>query len=205
MAKHTIVLIPGDGIGPEVTGAAQARDRGGGLSRRMGRASRRRRRVRAGLRQRPARADSSPPSHAQARAQGPGHHAGRQGIQVASTSSCGRSSTSTPPCDRCAALPGVKTRFDDVDMVIVRENTEGLYSGIENEVVPGVVTSLKVAIEARLHAHRPLRLPLRDQAAAQEDHGVPQGQHHEADRRAVPQTARARSTRRNIPTSSMRR
>jgi isocitrate dehydrogenase (NAD+) len=45
-------------------------------------------------------------------------------------------------------LPGVKTRFDNVDMVIVRENTEGLYSGIENEVVPGVVTSLKVASHA---------------------------------------------------------
>jgi len=42
-------------------------------------------------------------------------------------------------------LPGVKTRYEGVDMVIVRENTEGLYSGIENEVVPGVVTSLKVA------------------------------------------------------------
>jgi isocitrate dehydrogenase (NAD+) len=41
----------------------------------------------------------------------------------------------------------VKTRFSDVDLVIVRENTEGLYSGIENEVVPGVVTSLKVASE----------------------------------------------------------
>jgi isocitrate dehydrogenase (NAD+) len=41
----------------------------------------------------------------------------------------------------------VKTRFDGIDMVIVRENTEGLYSGIENEVVPGVVTSLKVASE----------------------------------------------------------
>jgi isocitrate dehydrogenase (NAD+) len=44
-------------------------------------------------------------------------------------------------------LPGVKTRFDDVDLVIIRENTEGLYSGIENEVVPGVVTSMKVASE----------------------------------------------------------
>src|SRR4029453_16550907 len=44
-------------------------------------------------------------------------------------------------------LPGVATRFDGVDMVIVRENTEGLYSGIENAVVPGVVTSLKVATE----------------------------------------------------------
>ena len=44
-------------------------------------------------------------------------------------------------------LPGVKTRFTDVDLVVIRENTEGLYSGIENEVVPGVVTSLKVATE----------------------------------------------------------
>src|SRR4029434_8014078 len=35
-----------------------------------------------------------------------------------------------------------------VDMIIVRENTEGLYSGIESEVVPGVVTSMKVASEA---------------------------------------------------------
>ncbi|MEM6314063.1 MAG: isocitrate/isopropylmalate dehydrogenase family protein [Planctomycetota bacterium] len=49
-------------------------------------------------------------------------------------------------------LGGVKTRFADVDLVIVRENTEGLYSGIENEIVstPGssVVTSLKIASEA---------------------------------------------------------
>jgi isocitrate dehydrogenase (NAD+) len=44
-------------------------------------------------------------------------------------------------------MPGVKTRFDNVDMVIVRENTEGLYSGIENEIVPGVVQSLKIATE----------------------------------------------------------
>ncbi len=45
------------------------------------------------------------------------------------------------------SLEGVPTHFDNVDMVIVRENTEGLYSGIENEVAPGVVTSLKVATE----------------------------------------------------------
>jgi len=34
------------------------------------------------------------------------------------------------------SLAGVKTRYDGIDMVIVRENTEGLYSGIENEIVP---------------------------------------------------------------------
>lgn len=44
-------------------------------------------------------------------------------------------------------LPGVATRYDGVDLVVVRENTEGLYSGIENEVTKGVVTSLKVATE----------------------------------------------------------
>jgi isocitrate dehydrogenase (NAD+) len=45
------------------------------------------------------------------------------------------------------SLAGVKTRHDDVDLVVVRENTEGLYSGIENQVVPGVVESLKVVTE----------------------------------------------------------
>ncbi len=46
------------------------------------------------------------------------------------------------------SLEGVSTRYANVDLVIFRENTEGLYSGIENEVAPGVVTSLKVATEA---------------------------------------------------------
>src|SRR5689334_19212368 len=41
-------------------------------------------------------------------------------------------------------LPGVTSRFGDVDLIIVRENTEGLYSGLEHEVVPGVVESLKI-------------------------------------------------------------
>ena len=41
-------------------------------------------------------------------------------------------------------LPGVKTRFDDVDIIVVRENTEDLYSGLEHVVVPGVVESLKI-------------------------------------------------------------
>lgn len=44
-------------------------------------------------------------------------------------------------------LPGITTRFQDVDLIIIRENTEGLYSGVENEVTPGVVMSMKVATE----------------------------------------------------------
>jgi len=44
-------------------------------------------------------------------------------------------------------LPGVKSRFENVDVVLVRENTEDLYSGLEHEVVPGVVESLKIITE----------------------------------------------------------
>ena len=44
-------------------------------------------------------------------------------------------------------LPGVKARYDNVDLIVVRENTEGLYSGIEHEVVPGVMESLKIMTE----------------------------------------------------------
>jgi isocitrate dehydrogenase (NAD+) len=44
-------------------------------------------------------------------------------------------------------LAGVTSRFQNVDLVIVRENTEDLYSGLEHEVVPGVVESLKIITE----------------------------------------------------------
>jgi isocitrate dehydrogenase (NAD+) len=45
------------------------------------------------------------------------------------------------------SLPGVRTRYQDVDLVIIRENTEGLYSGLEHEVVPGVIETLKIVTE----------------------------------------------------------
>src|SRR5271156_526181 len=44
-------------------------------------------------------------------------------------------------------LPGLETKYPGVDLVIVRENTEGLYSGIEHELVPGVVESIKIITE----------------------------------------------------------
>jgi isocitrate dehydrogenase (NAD+) len=44
-------------------------------------------------------------------------------------------------------MPGVKSRFENVDLILVRENTEDLYSGLEHEVVPGVVESLKIITE----------------------------------------------------------
>lgn len=45
------------------------------------------------------------------------------------------------------SLEGVKSRFGDVDMVLVRENTEDLYAGLEHTVIPGVVESLKIITE----------------------------------------------------------
>src|SRR5687768_4006920 len=45
------------------------------------------------------------------------------------------------------SLPNVKTRYEDIDLVVVRENTESLYAGLEHEVVPGVVESLKIITE----------------------------------------------------------
>lgn len=44
-------------------------------------------------------------------------------------------------------LPGLETRYPGVDLILFRENTEGEYVGLEHEVVPGVVTSLKVITE----------------------------------------------------------
>jgi isocitrate dehydrogenase (NAD+) len=41
-------------------------------------------------------------------------------------------------------LPGVKTPYDKVNLVVVRENTEGLYAGLEHQVVPGVVESVRL-------------------------------------------------------------
>lgn len=45
------------------------------------------------------------------------------------------------------SVKGVKTRYEDIDLVVVRENTEDLYMGIEHVVVPGVVESLKIITE----------------------------------------------------------
>jgi isocitrate dehydrogenase (NAD+) len=47
----------------------------------------------------------------------------------------------------CKSIVGYKTPFDNVDTVLIRENTEGEYSGIEHQVVPGVVQSIKLITE----------------------------------------------------------
>ena len=45
---------------------------------------------------------------------------------------------------RCKSIPNVKTRHSGIDILVIRENTEGEYSGLEHEVVPGVVENLKI-------------------------------------------------------------
>ncbi|ODN79504.1 isocitrate dehydrogenase, NAD-dependent [Cryptococcus amylolentus CBS 6039] len=49
----------------------------------------------------------------------------------------------------CKSLPGFPTRHADVDLALIRENTEGEYSGLEHQSFPGVVESLKVSTRAK--------------------------------------------------------
>ena len=82
-------------------------------------------------------------------------------------------------------LPGVKARYSDVDLIVVRENTEGLYSGIEHEVVPGVMESLKIITEKA--STRIANLPSTWLSPPpKKNRRDPQSQHHETHRRVVP-------------------
>jgi isocitrate dehydrogenase (NAD+) len=49
----------------------------------------------------------------------------------------------------CKSLPGVPTRHSNVDFAIIRENTEGEYSGLEHQSYPGVVENLKVSTRTK--------------------------------------------------------
>ena len=147
MAKHTIVLIPGDGIGPEVSSATKRVMEAAGLS--------------VDWVELPAGAtaleqgyDNVLPERTLAAIK-----AHKVALKGPVTTPVGKGFKSVNVQLRqkltlyaairpVRSMPGIKTRFENVDLVIVRENTEGLYSGIENEVVPGVVTSMKVASEA---------------------------------------------------------
>ena len=146
MAKHTIVLIPGDGIGPEVSGATRRVLEAAGLQVEWVE-------LPAGQAALDQGHDNVLPQRTLAAIQ-----AHKVALKGPVTTPVGKGFKSVNVQLRKSlnlyaavrpvrSLAGVKTRFSDVDIVIIRENTEGLYSGIENEVVPGVVTSLKVATE----------------------------------------------------------
>ncbi|WP_428939087.1 isocitrate/isopropylmalate dehydrogenase family protein [Fontivita pretiosa] len=145
--RHTIVLIPGDGIGPEVTAATKRVVEAAGLEVDWVE-------LPAGMAALEQGYDNVLPERTLAAIK-----AHRVALKGPVTTPVGKGFKSVNVQLRqklnlyaavrpVRSLEGVKTRYEGVDMVIVRENTEGLYSGIENEVVPGVVTSLKVASEA---------------------------------------------------------
>lgn len=143
MAVRKIVLIPGDGIGPEITDAVlkvldAAKMKVEWVWRKAGQAA-----LDAGEALLPSSTIEAIQEHRVA-LKGPcttpvGEGFASVNVQLRKT------------FDLYAAvrpvrnLAGVTTRFRDVDLVIVRENTEGLYSGVENEITPGVVMSMKVA------------------------------------------------------------
>ncbi|MEX2215129.1 MAG: isocitrate/isopropylmalate dehydrogenase family protein [Phycisphaeraceae bacterium] len=145
MSNHTVVVIPGDGIGPEVTvavkrilAAAKApvvwEEHPAGLAA-----------LERGLDVLPLATIDAIRQHGIA-IKGPCTTPvgkGFKSINVQLRKTLNLYAAVRP----VRSLEGVVTRYSNVDLVIIRENTEGLYSGIENEVAPGVVTSLKVATE----------------------------------------------------------
>jgi isocitrate dehydrogenase (NAD+) len=145
MAPHPVVLIPGDGIGPEVTAAVCRILAAAGAPVEWVECQ-------AGLAALEQGRDVLPRDTLEAITR---HQVALKGP---CTTPIGEGFTSInvrlrKELDLYAAvrpvrsLDGVPTRFSGVDLVIVRENTEGLYSGIEAELAPGVVTTTKVATE----------------------------------------------------------
>jgi isocitrate dehydrogenase (NAD+) len=144
--SHTAVLIPGDGIGPEVTEATRRVLAAAGADIRWVERH-------AGVAALERGADSVLPAdtvgaileHGVA-LKGPCTTpigGGFASINVALRKTLNLYAAVRP----VRSLAGVKTRFENVDVIVVRENTEGLYAGIENQITKGVITSLKVATE----------------------------------------------------------
>jgi isocitrate dehydrogenase (NAD+) len=162
MSNHLAVLIPGDGIGPEVTAAVcrileAAKAPVSWIERQAGLAA-----LHAGSR------DVLPEETLEAIT--------RHGVALKGpcTTPVGEGFTSVnvqlrKQLDLYAAvrpvrnLEGVSTRFQGVDLIIIRENTEGLYSGVENQITKDAVMSMKIATETacRRIAHWSFRFATR--------------------------------------------
>jgi isocitrate dehydrogenase (NAD+) len=142
--SQTVVLIPGDGIGPEVTEATRrVVDAAGAGIRWVER--------HAGVTAIERGADTVLPRETVTEIQE--HGVALKG-PCATPIGGGFSSVNVALRKRLnlygavrpvRSIEGVETRYEGVDLVVVRENTEGLYSGIENIITEGVITSLKVA------------------------------------------------------------
>ncbi len=147
MMAHQITLIPGDGIGPEVAEATVRAVEATGVTVEW-------ERVEAGARALAEQGQLIPDDVfaslevTRTGLKGPTATpigGGHQSINVALRKKLGLYVNFRP----VRMLPGLKTRFSDVplNLAIFRENTEDLYSGLEHEVVPGVVESLKIITE----------------------------------------------------------
>src|SRR5262245_26592286 len=141
-----VVIIPGDGIGPEVTASAQAVIAAAGVAIDWIPAE-------AGLACAAQRGDPLPDEtldlirNYRVALKGPcttpvGE--GFRSINVRLRQGLDLYASVRP----VRTLPGVQVPFTNVDLIVVRENTEGLYAGLEHVVVPGVVESLRVVTRA---------------------------------------------------------
>jgi isocitrate dehydrogenase (NAD+) len=146
--KHTVTLLPGEGIGPEVAAATQRVLDASGVKidwEILGARAENTDKKTIGAEVLNAAAIDSVRRNRVA-LKGPMATAiagGARSVNVALRKSLDLYANLRPVKN----LPGVKSRFEGVDVVIVRENTEDLYSGLEHEVVPGVVESLKIITE----------------------------------------------------------
>ena len=145
--KHTVSLIPGDGIGEEVADAVVRVVAATGVSLGWDRCV-------SGQRALPRFGTPLPEpliesilKHRVAlkgRISAPMKSGGSESPNVALRKRLNLFASVRPAVN----LPGLKSRYDGIDLVVIRECTEDLYAGIEHEVVPGVVESLKVITEA---------------------------------------------------------
>lgn len=142
---HTVTLIPGDGIGPEVTDAAVHVAEAAGARIHW-------ERVEAGAEVIAKFGTPVPDSVLNS------VRANKVGLKGPITTPIGTGFSSANVTLRKAldlfasvrpvkSIPGLETPFRDVNLIVIRENTEGLYSGLEHRVAPGIVESLKVMTE----------------------------------------------------------
>jgi len=144
--KHTITLIPGDGIGPEVTNAVVKVLETAGLQVAWEPQA-------AGVLAIEQSGNPLPPAlldsiaRTKVALKGPittPVGGGFTSVNVGLRKALGLYANLRPVWN----IPSVPSRYTGIDLVIVRENTEDLYTGLEHEVVPGVVESLKIITEA---------------------------------------------------------
>ena len=143
--KHTITLIPGDGIGPEVSHAVEEILAAAGVDIAWEETAARAELERRGIDFMQSGVIDSIRKNRVA-LKGPLATAvatGAPSINVGLRKALDLYANLRPVKN----LEGVQSRFQNVDLVIVRENTEDLYAGLEHTVVPGVVESLKIITE----------------------------------------------------------